>query len=120
MSNLAGHCIRHKEEMVHNLILWTATRGKRRRGRQHFTIIEALKLQTDLEDIDDIRLCGYQVLLVACYLQECTILHAASICICLLFHTIPIFLFLQIRIIYHRLLIISNSHILSISNIFNC
>ena len=53
MLNLARHCIRHKEEMAHNLILWIPTRGKRRRGRKEFTFIEALQLQTDLEDICD-------------------------------------------------------------------
>ena len=37
--NLAGDCIRHKEEMAHNLIIWKPTRGKRRRGRQQFTFI---------------------------------------------------------------------------------
>ena len=26
MLNLAGHCIRHKEEMTHNIIVWTPTR----------------------------------------------------------------------------------------------
>ena len=55
MLNLAGHCVRHKEEMVHNLVLWTPTRGKRRRGRQQLTFVDALKLQTDLESIDEIR-----------------------------------------------------------------
>ena len=55
MLNLAGHCIRHKEEMAHNLIMWTPTRGKRRRGRQQFTFIKALKLHNGLEDIDEIR-----------------------------------------------------------------
>ena len=44
MLNLAGHYIRHNEEMAHNLILWT--QGKKRRGSQQFTFIEALKLQT--------------------------------------------------------------------------
>ena len=52
MLNLAGHYIRHKEEMGHNLILWTPTRGKI--DRQQFTFIKALKLQTGLEDIDEI------------------------------------------------------------------
>ena len=63
MLNLAGHCIRHKEEMDHNITLtpsFTPTRGKRIRalhdlGRQQFTFIEALKLMTDLENIDAIR-----------------------------------------------------------------
>ena len=53
MLNLAGHCVRHKEEMAHNLVLWTPTRGKRRRGRQQLTFVDALKLQTDLESIDE-------------------------------------------------------------------
>ena len=71
MLNLAGHCVRHKEEMAHNLVLWTPTgrrpvpmgdahwtsptRGKRRIGRQQLTFVDALKLQTDLESIDEIR-----------------------------------------------------------------
>ena len=55
MLNLAGHFVRHKEEMAHNLVLWTPTRGKRRRGRQQLTCVDALKLQTDLESIDEIR-----------------------------------------------------------------
>ena len=55
MLNLAGHCVRHKEEMAHNLVLWTPTRGKKRRGRQQLTFVDALKLQTDLESIDEIR-----------------------------------------------------------------
>ena len=53
--NLAGHCERHKEEMAHNLVLWMPTRGKRRRRRQQLTFVDALKLQTDLESIDEIR-----------------------------------------------------------------
>ena len=55
MLNLAGHCVRHKEEMAHNLVLWTPTRGKRRRGRQQLTFVDTLKLQTDLESIDEIH-----------------------------------------------------------------
>ena len=52
----------------------------------------------------------HQSSLVACNLPCCTLLHAASICIFPLLHAIPIFLFLQIRIIYHRLLIISDKY----------
>ena len=37
--NIAGYCIRHKEEMAHNLILRTPEREKRR-GHQQFTFIE--------------------------------------------------------------------------------
>ena len=54
MLNLAGHCVRHKEEMDH-LVLWKPIRGKRRRGRQQLTFVDALKLQTDLESTDEIR-----------------------------------------------------------------
>ena len=36
-------------------LLWTPTRGKRRRGIQYITSREALTLQTGLEDIDEIR-----------------------------------------------------------------
>ena len=54
MLNLDGHCVRHKEEIAHNLVLWTPTRGKRRIGRQQLTFLDALKLQTDLESIDEI------------------------------------------------------------------
>ena len=46
MLNLAGHC--NKEEMTHNLIIWTTTRGKRRRCCQQFTFIEDLTLRLDL------------------------------------------------------------------------
>ena len=47
-------------------------------------------------------LSDVQASLVAFNLHECTLLHAASICIFLLFHSILIFLFLKIIIIYHR------------------
>ena len=59
MLNLAGHCIRHKEEMDHNIIRWTPTRGKRRIVRQQFTFIGDLTLQTELEDIGEI---GYVII----------------------------------------------------------
>ena len=41
--------------MAHTLILWTPTIVKIRRGRQQFSFIEALQLQTGLEDIDELR-----------------------------------------------------------------
>ena len=40
---LAGHCVRHPEEVAHNLILWTPKQGTRTRGRQSKTFIETLK-----------------------------------------------------------------------------
>ena len=63
MINLAGHYIRHKEEISHNLIIWTSTRRKIIIDHQQFTLIAALKLQTavsstsghGIEDEDEIR-----------------------------------------------------------------
>ena len=37
---LAGHCIRHNDEIANNLILWTPKTGKRNRGRQPKTFVD--------------------------------------------------------------------------------
>ena len=34
MLNLAGHCVRHKEEMAHNLVLWMASIGRPHEERE--------------------------------------------------------------------------------------
>ena len=34
MLNLAGHCVRHKEEMAYNLVLWTASIGRPHEERE--------------------------------------------------------------------------------------
>ena len=52
---LAGHCIRHNDEIAHNLILWTPKTGKRNRGRQPKTFLVILKNDFDCEDEDEIR-----------------------------------------------------------------
>ena len=39
---LAGHCIRHTEEMAHNLVLWEPTEGKRKRGKPKTLYIDTL------------------------------------------------------------------------------
>ena len=52
---LAGHCIRHNDEIAHNLILWTPKTGKRNRGRQPKTFVDILKNDCDCEEEDEIR-----------------------------------------------------------------
>ena len=48
------HCIRHNDEIVHNLILWEPKFCRRNRGRQCYSYIDNLKEYTDLIDIDEI------------------------------------------------------------------
>ena len=52
---LAGHCVRHKEEMASDLVLWEPTHGRPSRGRKHLTYIDTLRKDTGLEDTKDIR-----------------------------------------------------------------
>ena len=51
---IAGHCLRHNDEMAHNLILWEPKFGTRNRGRQKYYFIYNLKEDTDLKVIDEI------------------------------------------------------------------
>ena len=43
---LAGNCIRHTDEIAHNLVLWKPKNGIRNRGRHHETYIDILRLTT--------------------------------------------------------------------------
>ena len=52
---LAGHCVRHEEEIANQLVLWEPTRGPRRRGRQAVTYVDFLKSITGIDDINDLR-----------------------------------------------------------------
>ena len=52
---LAGHCIRHTDELAHNLILWTPKNGIRNRGSQPKTFIEILKNDCDCEEEYELR-----------------------------------------------------------------
>ena len=52
---IAGHCVRHEEEIAHHLILWEPTRGNRGRGRRAVTYIDNLKEDTNLEDAAEIK-----------------------------------------------------------------
>ena len=39
---IAGHCIRHEEEIASRLILWQSDKGNRKQGRRHMTYIDNL------------------------------------------------------------------------------
>ena len=39
---IAGHCIRHEEEIASRLILWQSDVGNRKQGRRHMTYIDNL------------------------------------------------------------------------------
>ena len=52
---LAGHCVRHKEEMASDLVLWEPTHGRPSRGRKHLTYIDTIRKDTGLMDVQDIR-----------------------------------------------------------------
>ena len=51
---LAGHCVKHPEEVAHHLIIWTPKQGTRTRGRQSKTFIETLKHDCECEE-DELR-----------------------------------------------------------------
>ena len=52
---LAGHCVRHEEEIAHHLVLWEPKRGQRNRGRRTVNYLDNLKEDTNLEDAGEIR-----------------------------------------------------------------
>ena len=45
---LVGHCLRHTEEMAHNLVFWTPMHGKRSRGRPDMTFVNQIVKDTEL------------------------------------------------------------------------
>ena len=45
----SGHCWRSREEVVHQLILWAQSHGKRSRGRPPTTYIDQLTDDTGME-----------------------------------------------------------------------
>ena len=52
---LAGHCVRHKEEISSNIVLWEPTRGRFRRGRKKKNFVDVLKENTGLENAQEIK-----------------------------------------------------------------
>lgn len=52
---LAGHCVRHPEEIASQLVLWKPLRGNPGRGRKRTDFIDVIKRDTSLDNIEDIR-----------------------------------------------------------------
>ena len=52
---LAGHCIRHPEEIASQLVLWQPSQGEVNRGRKPTDYIDLIKRDTGLENINEIR-----------------------------------------------------------------
>ena len=50
---LVGHCLRHPEEIVINLVTWQHTIGCTKRGRKTTTFVDAPKKDTELDDIQE-------------------------------------------------------------------
>ena len=52
---IAGHCVRHPEEIAHKLVLWEPTEGKRSRGRRSTTYIDNLLHDADANNTIEMR-----------------------------------------------------------------
>ena len=52
---LAGHCVRHHEEIASQLVLWNPLHGNPGRGRRKTDFIDVIKRDTSLDNIEDIR-----------------------------------------------------------------
>ena len=52
---LAGHCIRHPEEVASQLVLWQPTFGHRNVGRQAVTYIDTLMNDTNLGSVEELK-----------------------------------------------------------------
>ena len=52
---LAGHCIRHQEEVTSNLVMWQPTHGTVKRGRPALTYVDMLRKDTGLHATSEIR-----------------------------------------------------------------
>ena len=52
---IAGHCVRHKEEMANRLVLWQPTTGQRRRGRQSVSFVDCLLEDTGADNINEVE-----------------------------------------------------------------
>ena len=52
---LAGHLMRHDNEMAHKLVLWEPTNGSARRGRKTVNFVDNLRENIELDDIHEIN-----------------------------------------------------------------
>uniref|UniRef100_A0A0L8GJ36 Uncharacterized protein n=1 Tax=Octopus bimaculoides TaxID=37653 RepID=A0A0L8GJ36_OCTBM len=54
---IAGHCIRHSEEPVCQLVLWQSVEGRISKGRKWLTYVENLLQDSGMANIDKLRAC---------------------------------------------------------------
>ena len=52
---LAGHCVRHEDEVANKLVLWQPTNGHANRGRQTMTYVDNLLQDTGLENRSELQ-----------------------------------------------------------------
>ena len=52
---LAGHCVRHDEEIANKLVLWQPTDGHANRGRRRLTYIDNLLQDTGMHNASELR-----------------------------------------------------------------
>ena len=52
---LAGHCIRHPEEIASQFVLWEPQHGHTNRGRKPVNYVDLLKRDTGIESTEDLR-----------------------------------------------------------------
>ena len=52
---LAGHCIRHPEEVAHSFVLWEPTHGQPNAGGQNIDFINTVYKDTDLKSTKELR-----------------------------------------------------------------
>ena len=52
---LAGHCVRHEDEVANKLVLWQPTDGHANRGRQKMTYVDNLLQDTGLGNTSELQ-----------------------------------------------------------------
>ena len=52
---LAGHLVRHPEEVASCLILWQPSTGTKKRGRQKRTFIDTLLQDTEVDNVNELK-----------------------------------------------------------------
>ena len=52
---LAGHCIRHPEEIASDLILWQPLEGRASRGRKTKTYVDTLLEDTEIDNVGELK-----------------------------------------------------------------
>ena len=54
-TRLAGHCVRHEDEVANKLVLWQPTGGHANLGRQKLTYVDNLLQDTGLGNISELQ-----------------------------------------------------------------